>query len=507
MANLIIKIEDGLEKEPYYMLINSLLAEQYSLHPGQLVQLIPFNIGLKVYPSDKYPKNKVGISKKAASEYDIRNGDEVSIREIINEDIIAILHKKMLGAPLKEEEIDLLFSAIDKNLMHASQIAVLMSLFQVVGLSIDETTSLAKAILANSRRLTLKKKPVVDKHSIGGIAGNRITPVMIPILAAAGLTIPKISTRAITSPAGTIDTTEVLMPTDLTLSEMADVVNKTGGCIVSGENVGLADVSDKIIKVLDTIKIDPKEFMIASILSKKIAAGSQYVLIDLPTGKGAKVSSREKAKQLAGLFTSIGYSLKLQMDCIISPGDRPIGSMIGPSLEAIDVLRILKDQSGSNDLMAKSLSLSGIIMEANNWCQRGEGYNLAYDILKSGKAYEKFKEIVENQGGDPNISEDDIPRASYIEEVKASRDGVVYAIDSYSISSIARQAGAPFDKTAGVIIKVKRGDRVKKGDTLFEIHSSSASNISSALDLAISKLEPIDMEKMILDVIHGPKEM
>ncbi|MHA1353525.1 MAG: hypothetical protein ACTSPP_12160 [Candidatus Heimdallarchaeaceae archaeon] len=233
-----------------------------------------------------------------------------------------------------------------------------MSLFEVVGLSMDETTSVAKAIINNSRRLIHKKKPVVDKHSIGGIAGNRITPIMIPILAAAGLTIPKISTRAITSPAGTIDTVELLMPCDLTLSEMSEVVEKTGGCVVSGENVGLADVTDKIIHVLDSIKIDPKEFMVASILSKKIVAGSEYVLIDLPTGKGAKVSSREKAKDLGRLFTSIGTSLKLQMDCIISPGDRPIGSMIGPSLEAIDVLNILKDQSGSNDLMNKAVSLS-----------------------------------------------------------------------------------------------------------------------------------------------------
>ncbi|MHA1399410.1 MAG: thymidine phosphorylase [Candidatus Heimdallarchaeaceae archaeon] len=507
MEKLIIKIEPSMDKEPYYMLINAKLAEKYSLHPGQLVELTPFNIGLRIRPSELYSETSVGISKKASKEFSIRNGDEVSIREIINENIVLTIHKKMQGTPLKEEEIDMLFSAIDKNLIHSSQVAVLMSLFQVVGLSIDETTSVAKAILNYSRRLVLKKKPVVDKHSIGGIAGNRITPVMIPILAAAGLTIPKISTRAITSPAGTIDTVELLMPCDLTLSEMAEVVEKTGACIVSGENVGLADVSDKIINVLDTIKIDPKEFMVASILSKKIAAGSQYVLIDLPTGKGAKVSSREKAKQLGGLFTSIGYSLKLQLDCIISPGDRPIGSMIGPSLEARDVLRILKDQTGSNDLMTKALSLAGIILEAQNWCPRGAGYNMAYELLKNGKAYDKFKEIVETQGGNPEIKEDDIPHANYVETVKTSRDGVVYAIDSASISAIARQAGAPFDKTAGVVLKVKRGDRVKKGDPLFEIHSSSSGKLSNALELALSKLEPIDMERMILDVIHGPKEL
>ncbi|MHA1316475.1 MAG: hypothetical protein ACTSQ6_03025 [Candidatus Heimdallarchaeaceae archaeon] len=450
---MIIKIEPSLDNEPYFALINSEFASKYSLHPGQLVEITPYNVGMRIRPSETYPPNTLGISQKASKEFSIRGGEEVEIREIINENIIHVIHKKMKGTHLNENEINMLFSAIDKNLIHPSQIAVLMSLFEVVGLSMDETTSVAKAIINNSRRLIHKKKP--------------------------GLTIPKISTRAITSPAGTIDTVELLMPCDLTLSEMSEVVEKTGGCVVSGENVGLADVTDKIIHVLDSIKIDPKEFMVASILSKKIVAGSEYVLIDLPTGKGAKVSSREKAKDLGRLFTSIGTSLKLQMDCIISPGDRPIGSMIGPSLEAIDVLNILKDQSGSNDLMNKAVSLS----------------------------YEKFKEIVEAQGGNPEIKIEDIPKAKYVEEIKTTQDGVIYAIDSASISTLARQAGAPFDKTAGVKIMVKRGDRVKKGDTLFEIHSSSASKLSASAELARTKFEAIDMEKMILEVISGPKEM
>ncbi|MHA2358579.1 MAG: AMP phosphorylase, partial [Candidatus Heimdallarchaeaceae archaeon] len=356
-------------------------------------------------------------------------------------------------------------------------------------------------------KLNPKKKPVVDKHSIGGIAGNRITPIMIPILAAAGLTIPKVSTRAITSPAGTIDAVELLMPCELSLEEMTKVVDDTGGCIVSGETVGLADSSDKIIEVLETVKIDPKEFMVASILSKKIAAGSEYVLIDLPTGKGAKVAHREDSQEVGRLFTSIGYALKIKLDCIISPGDRPIGNMIGPALEARDALRILTDQTGSSDLMRKALSLSGIIFEAQNWCPRGYGFEYAEEVLNSGKAFNKFQEIVEAQGGNRDIKEDDIPLASYIESIVAKTDGVVYGVDSSAISTIARQAGAPSDKVAGVILKVKRGDRFKEGDTLFEIHSSSEGQLTSAIKLATSEFEPIDMEKMILEIIRGPKEL
>lgn len=507
MVNLTIKIEKILDTEPEFVLINSELAKKYDIMPGQLIELAPYKIGVKVYTSDNYSETHIGISGKISSEFGIHKGDEVSIKEISNEKIIHLLHKKMRGESLKDEEIVSIFDSIDKNLMHPTQIAVLMSLFQVQGLSLEETTSIAKAIIATSQILHPKKKPVVDKHSIGGIAGNRITPVMIPILAAAGLTIPKVSTRAITSPAGTIDTVELLMPCELTLEEMTEVVDSVGGCIASGETVGLADVSDKIISVLETVKIDPREFMVASILSKKIAAGSEYVLIDLPTGKGAKVIHRENAQELGGLFTTIGYALKIKLDCIISPGDRPIGSMIGPALEARDVLRILTDQKGSNDLMRKALSLSGIILEAHNWCPRGYGFEYAEEVLRSGKALAKFREIVDAQGGNGQIKVDDIPVANYIESILAKSDGVVYGVESAAISAIARQAGAPSDKTAGVNLKVKRGDKFKEGDTLFEIHSSSEGLLTSAIKLASSDFQPIDTEKMILEVIRGPKEL
>ena len=507
MIKLIVKIEKSLDTEPEYMLINSELAHKFDILPGELIEISPFNVGLRVYTSDKFPENSVGISRKLAKEYVISNGDEIVLKELTSESLIRLIHKKMRGEVLKEEEINAIFESIDKNLMHPTQIAVLMSLFQVQGLSLEETTSVAKSIIYNSIKLELKKKPVVDKHSIGGIAGNRITPIMIPVLAAAGLTIPKVSTRAITSPAGTIDTVELLMPVELSYEEMKNVVDSTGGCIVSGESVGLADVSDKIIAVLEHIKIDPKEFMVASILAKKIAAGSEYVLIDLPTGKGAKVVHREDAQEVGALFTSLGYALKIKLDCIISPGDRPIGSYIGPALEAKDVLQILVDQTGSADLMRKALALTGIIFEAQNWCPRGYGFEFSEEILRSGKALTKFREIVAAQGGDENIMPDDIPTAAYIDNFTANEDGVVYAVDSSAISAIARQAGAPSDTTAGVHLKVKRGERFKKGDTLFEIHSSSEGMLTEAVKLATSDIEPIDMERMILEVIRGPKEL
>ncbi len=181
--------------------------------------------------------------------------------------------------------------------------------------------------------------------------------------------------------------------------------------------------------------------------------------------------------------------------------------MIGPALEARDVLQILTDQTGSNDLMRKALSLSGIILEAQNWCPRGYGFEYAEEILRSGKALTKFREIVGAQGGNENIKVEDLPIANYVEAIYAKEDGVVYGVESAAISTIARQAGAPSDKTAGVHLKVKRGDKYKVGDILFEIHSSSEGLLTSALKLAASDFQPIDTEKMILEVIRGPKEL
>ena len=162
MAKLFVKIEKMLEKEPDFLLINTSLADKFDIIPGQLVEISPYNVGLKVYTSDNYPEDSVGISSKISKEYGIHKGNEISIKEMTNEKIIHLLHKKMRGEVLREEEIDSIFEAIDKNLIHPTQTAVLMSLFQVQGLTSEETVSIAKAIIKNSRALNPKKKPVVD---------------------------------------------------------------------------------------------------------------------------------------------------------------------------------------------------------------------------------------------------------------------------------------------------------------------------------------------------------
>lgn len=466
------------------------------LTPGTLVQLGATSTVAKIIYMDMVPRDAVIINDEARDVPDYVELEPTANHIIVNQ----IFHRKLQGEPLSGTDIRLLLKAIDSGAVEVAQLGALATLFELNGLNDDETVEMAQSIVEMSKPLEFSKKPVVDKHSIGGVAGNRITPIIVPIIAAAGLTIPKVSTRAITSPAGSIDAVEVVMPVDLTLDEMVDVVNQTGGCIVNGETVGIGRVMDKFIEVLKPLKIDPIPLMVASILSKKKLAGSQYVLIDLPTGEGSKLPRRSHARELAHEFSRVGYRMGLHVESVISPGIRPIGRMIGPALEMIEVLKVLENKDASRSLIKKSLSLSGILLEMTGKAPRGTGYDAAETLLKNGKALEKLKEIVEAQGGDPNVTSDSIQRASYRHVVTAETSDTVYTVRSAALIKIARAAGAPWDSTAGVIIHVDHGDDINPGDPLFEIWSESESKIDTALHMA-EEDPPVVLEKMVLEYI------
>ncbi len=476
--------------------LNPMTAKSQHLTAGTLVQLRPTGTVAKVIYSDVVSTDALMISDELQNIPDYVQLEPSTDQIIVNQ----IFHKKLQGETLSSTDIRMLLKAIDSGAVEVAQLGALATLFELKGLNADETVEMAQSIVEMSHPLDFPKKPVVDKHSIGGVAGNRITPIIVPIIAAAGLTIPKVSTRAITSPAGSIDAVEVVMPVDLSIEEMVTVVNQTGGCIVNGESVGIGRVMDKFIEVLKPLKLDPIPLMVASILSKKKLAGSQFVLIDLPTGEGSKLPRRRLARELAHEFSRVGYRMDLHVESVISPGIRPIGRMIGPALEMIEVFKVLENKNASRALIKKSLSLSGILIEMTGKAPRGAGYGIAESILKKGKALEKFKEIIEAQGGDPKVSSDSIPRASYSHLVTADTSDTVYTVRSSSLVKIARAAGAPWDKTAGVIIYVDHGDDINPGDPLFEIWAESESKIDAALYVA-EQDPPVVLEKMVLEYI------
>jgi thymidine phosphorylase len=320
---------------------------------------------------------------------------------------------------------------------------------------------------------------VVDKHCIGGIPGNRTSMIVVPIVAAHGLTIPKTSSRAITSPAGTADTMEVLARVDLSVEEMKQVVTACHGCLVWGGHVNLSPADDIFISVERPLSIDTREQMVASIMSKKMAAGSTHLLIDLPIGPAAKLTTAMEAMRLRKLFEFVGDHFGIAVEVVTTDGRQPIGNGIGPVLEAQDVMAVLaNDPAAPGDLREKSLRLAAHLLEYDPDLHGGTGYARARELLDSGAALKQMHKIIEAQG--PSICRTDLGTLTV--DIAASSDGVVSAIDCLRLNRLARTAGAPIDKGAGIKIFKKIGDRVEQGEPLYRIYALD----DSEFDLAVA---------------------
>jgi len=349
----------------------------------------------------------------------------------------------------------------------------------------DETYYLTKSVINNGKTLKFGKPPILDKHCVGGIAGNRTTLIVVPIIAALGLKIPKTSSRSITSPAGTADVMEVLAPVKLTVKKIKQTVNKAGGCIAWGGSMNLAAADDKLISIRHPLALDPLGLMLSSIMAKKKAAGSTHVIIDIPVGVGAKTKTLGEAKLLGLQFEELGKRLNLHTRVLYTDGTRPIGRGIGPVLEARDALWILSnDPRGPSDLRDKSLMLAADLLELSGRVAPGEGRLVAERALNSGAALRKFKEIIKFQGGNPNVKPDDLKPAPLYHSIIAKQSGVIKFLNDDLVSKIARLAGAPLDKGAGVYIHKSVGESVKKGEPILTVYAENEHLLSSAVEQA-----------------------
>jgi thymidine phosphorylase len=345
----------------------------------------------------------------------------------------------------------------------------------------DELLYLTRAMLQSGECLNWHESLVADKHCIGGIPGNRTSMLLVPIVAAHGMLIPKTSSRAITSPSGTADTMEILAEVNLTPEHLHEIIRKERGCLAWGGTAKLAPVDDMLISVERPLGIDSQGQMVASILSKKLAAGSTHLLIDIPVGPTAKVRQMKQALALRKLFEFVGDRLNVYLEVIISDGRQPIGRGIGPVLEARDIMQVLEnDPSAPSDLRQKSLQLAGRIIEFDPDVRGGHGYNIARDILDSGRAVAKMNAIIQAQGS----KKIDLSPGKLCVEVPAQNDGVVTSIDNFQLAKIARLAGAPMDKKAGVDLLKKLGDPVNKGEPLYKIYAEFPSDFNFARNLS-----------------------
>ncbi len=442
-------------------------------------------------------RGTVAIYRDVAETLGIESGGYVDVTYESSPKSVEFIRKKIVGEKLSENEINGIIQDLISNELSDLDIASFLFSVYYRGFDIEEIRNLTMAMLNSGETLELSGF-VVDKHSIGGVPGNKVSLLIIPIVASTDLYIPKTSSRAITSPSGTADTMSVLANVKFSLKEIKEMVENTHGCIVWGGALNLAPADDMLIRVENPLRINPRGLMLASVMAKKLGVGAKIVALDIPMGRGTKVADMVDGEKLARDFVELGKSLGINVRAGLTYGGQPVGRAIGPALEAREALSaLINPNSASMSLLSKSASLTGIILEASGISQQGDGYNAAMDILKSGKALLKMREIVEAQGGNPNVKPDDLPIGTYKHEVVAESDGYVTLVDNESIVQIARASGTPIDRGAGVILHQKQGYKVKKGDVLFEIYAERSSRLSDAVNLATYS-PPVMLEGMLL---------
>ncbi|HJZ18485.1 MAG TPA: thymidine phosphorylase [Candidatus Nanoarchaeia archaeon] len=423
-------------------------------------------------------ENEILVSSEIKKEMRLENGEKVDVNLAQIPESLSFIKKKLNNKRLSKKEIFTIVKDISKNSLTEPEIALFVAAMYKQGMSINETIDLIEAMIKCGNEFVVRGKYVVDKHSIGGVAGNRTTPVVVSICAAAGMIFPKTSSRAITSAAGTADVIEAIAKVEFTPKELKKILKKTNAFIVWGGSLDMVPVDTKIIKVERDLNIDPKSQLIASIMSKKFAIGSKYILIDIPYGKTVKVN-KKKAEELKKEFLKLGKHFHKKIKCVLTDGSQPIGNGIGPVLELVDITKILNPkEKGPRDLEKKSVFLAGQIFEMVGKAKKGEGEKMAEQFLSSGKAFKKFKEIIKAQGGSLNKLK---KRAKFVNDIKSSKTLTIAEIDNKKINQLARITGCPVDKFSGIYLHNHVGERVERGKKIITIYSETASRLNQAI--------------------------
>lgn len=412
--------------------------------------------------------DQLGLSEEAIAALDLQPGAAVRINHAEPPASMESVRRKIEGERLSAEELLAIVRDIAERRYAKMEIAAFLVASGQTGLDRDEVMNLTRAMVAQGERLQWQQELVVDKHCIGGVPGNRTSMLVVPIVAAHGLTMPKTSSRAITSPAGTADTMEVLAEVELAPERLRELVDRENAALIWGGTANLAPVDDILISVERPLGLDYPGQMVASILSKKIAAGSTHLVIDIPVGPTAKVRQMRDALALRKIFEYVADSLGLFLQVVVTDGRQPVGRGIGPVLEARDVMQVLRnDPEAPADLRQKALRLAGRVIEFDPDVRGGDGFDIARDILDSGRALAKMERIIDAQGR----REKPVEPCALVREVTAEASGTVVSIDNYQMARIARMAGAPMDMGAGVDLLKKLGDPVKKGEPLYRVYA------------------------------------
>lgn len=439
--------------------------------------------------SDLLAPGEAGLSETAWSRLNAVEGEEISIRHPRPVESLSQLRSRIYGHPLDDAALKSIITDVVAGRYSDVHLAAFITACAAVPLNQDETRALTRVMVDAGERISWGGSLIVDKHSVGGLPGNRTTPIIVSIVAAHGLIMPKTSSRAITSPAGTADTMETLAPVDLNLAAIRRVVEQESGCIVWGGSVMLSPADDALIRIERALDLDSQGQLIASVLSKKIAAGSSHIVLDIPVGPTAKVRSQAAAESLSKHLAGVAGAFGLEARIMLSDGLQPVGRGIGPSLEARDVLAVLQHSpEAPDDLRRRACALAGVLLEMGGVASPGEGDGLAERTVANGQAWRKFQAICEAQGG-MRIP----PTARCRRPILAIMDGQVSTLNNRKLAKLAKLSGAPDSKAAGLEMHVKLGSIVQRGEPLCTVHAESQGALDYALAFAAADGDIIEI--------------
>jgi thymidine phosphorylase len=445
---------------------------------------------LNVVTGNAIAADEAALSDWAWRSLGAREGDCVALAHpepVVSE---SRLRAKVYGERLSEADMGAIIEDVVQGRYSELQLAAFVTACAGQGLDAGETLALTRAMVDTGERMTWSYPVVADKHSIGGLPGNRTTPIVVPIVAACGLPIPKTSSRAITSAAGTADTMEVLAPVELTVATIRRVVEREGGCIAWGGAVRLAPADDILIRVERPLDFDSDAQVVASILSKKAAAGVTHLVVDLPVGPTAKVRSGVAMGALASSLEAVATALGIRIQVLPSDGAQPVGYGIGPALEARDVLGVLQNSAQApRDLRSRALAIAGAVLELGGKAAAGAGLALARAALEDGRAWRKFQAICEAQGG-MRVP----PQARHRHIALATNAGKVAGFDNRRLGRLAKLAGAPRARAAGLDLHVRVGEEIARDQPLFTLHAEAPGELGYALDYLAAQTGIIAIE-------------
>lgn len=412
-----------------------------------------------------------------------------------------IIAKKRDKLELTKEEIEYFVKEYTSGNITDYQASALVMAIYINGMNDREITELTLAMAKSGDVLDLSELgEVVDKHSTGGV-GDKITLVLMPIIASLGVPVAKMSGRGLGFTGGTIDKLESIpgYNTSITIEEFKENVKKINISLM-GQTLNLAPADKKLYALRDTISCTESIPLIASsIMSKKIAAGANKIVIDVTCGSGAFMKTEEDAKNLAKVMTSIGKLAGKETVCIITPMDEPVGYAVGNILEVIEAIDILKNKYIPKDVknIIEELGANMLVL-AKKVQNMEEGKKLIIENIKNGKAYEKFKELVQNQGGDISYIEntDKFEKAKYIVPIKAEKKGIISKIDAYKVGNLSCYLGAgrqtkedSINPRVGFIFNKKVGETVDAEEIVGYIHADDEQKANEVLKNNIVEID------------------